>query len=105
MKTNFTRFTLFSAASGIILAMASASAGAATVHAGAYDTAIQTGTLTEPAKGYHSGYITRIILDEDYHDWQDNAIVYAEQDSGLERAEFAVFEKIHDLPWELNVVD
>ncbi|MEN8133165.1 MAG: hypothetical protein ABFS45_23900 [Pseudomonadota bacterium] len=105
MKTNLTRFTLFSVVSGIILAMASATVGADVEIPGAYDTAIQKGTLTEPAKGYHSGYITRIILDEDYHDWQDSAIVYGEQDSGLERAEFSAFEKDHDLPWEIRVVD
>ncbi|MCP4408809.1 MAG: hypothetical protein GY807_13810 [Gammaproteobacteria bacterium] len=105
MNTNLTRFTLFSVVSGIILAMGSATADVDTMHAGAYDIAIQKGIVAEPTKGYHSGYITRIILDEDYHDWQDSAIVYGDQDGGLERAEFAAFEKSHDLPWAISVVD
>ncbi|MEN8131027.1 MAG: hypothetical protein ABFS45_12695, partial [Pseudomonadota bacterium] len=62
-------------------------------------------TSSELAKGYHRDYITRIILDEGYHDWQDSAIVYGAQDSGLERAEFSAFEKSPDLPWEIGVVD
>ncbi|MCP4408437.1 MAG: hypothetical protein GY807_11870 [Gammaproteobacteria bacterium] len=82
-----------------------ASAGAATVYANAYDIAIQKGPLTEPARAYHSGYITRIILDEDYHGWQDSAIVYGEQGNEFEEAEFSAFEKSHDLPWEISVVD
>ncbi len=105
MKNSTVRATQLTLALGLIVGVAFSTASAAgTVKAGAYDTAIQRGMLTEPDRGYERGYTTRIIVDEGYHDW-DSRTAYESDARNLEKAEFAAFEESYEVPWELDVVD
>jgi hypothetical protein len=104
MKNSIVRAILLSIFWSLIFSVAVTTASAGTVQAGAYETAIQRGTLTEANKGYQRGHTSNIILEEDYHDWE-RPIVYGGDSGDMEKAEFAAFEEVSSVPWELGVVD
>ena len=96
--------TQLSTVLGLVLGAVVATANAGTVHAVAYETAKVKGPLTET--GYSTGYVTRIILDEDYHDWSSRDVESFSLDAGQrEQAEFAAFEESHNIPKDLDDID
>ena len=64
MKNTTIRASHLAIAMGLIFGVALSTASAGSVKAGAYDTAIQKGMLSEPDRGYERGYVTRILIDE-----------------------------------------